>query len=240
MQNLQAKSRKVKIICQGEEISFTLRPFTFGRLVEISALFNRQIEDILLNPTPIEISKLAYCLMDEKDREVINSIKMKNGEETLETDAMSNLYLIMSEDSVTDGFYNLSQITTAINKLIHDCMTVDNKKKNLNALEGRQSDTLEPEEIYDIIASEYGCYTYDYFMENITPKQAFRFIDIIQVRQHNNYCDMMSLHGHNANKYRIKRKKESSGKDYYRPTPEEYEAMEKQALKVINGGKDGK
>jgi hypothetical protein len=56
---------------------------------------------------------------------------------------------------------------------------------------------MDIEEIYDKIGSNYH-YTYLEFLEQVTPKLASRLIDIISIREHNDYWYAASLHGVNV------------------------------------------
>lgn len=56
---------------------------------------------------------------------------------------------------------------------------------------------MDVEEVYDKIGSNYH-YTYLEFLEQVTPKLASRLIDIISIREHNDYWYAASLHGVNV------------------------------------------
>jgi len=66
---------------------------------------------------------------------------------------------------------------------------------------------MELEEIYDIIGSNYQ-YTFNTFLDELTPKTAFKLINIIDIRKNNEFCQLASLHGIDLSKSIIKKKKE--------------------------------
>lgn len=57
--------------------------------------------------------------------------------------------------------------------------------------------------MYDVIGSEYS-YTYQQFLNEITPRLAVRMIEIIEIRRNNDYCMAGTLHGLDLSKYFIK------------------------------------
>ena len=66
---------------------------------------------------------------------------------------------------------------------------------------------MELEEIFDIIGSNYQ-YTFNSFLDELTPKTAFKLINIIDIRKNNEFCQLASLHGIDLSKSIIKKKKE--------------------------------
>jgi hypothetical protein len=64
---------------------------------------------------------------------------------------------------------------------------------------------LDIDEIYDKIGTNYP-YTYEQFLENFTPKLAERLIEIISIREHNDYCYNAMMHGQDMKKHIIEQK----------------------------------
>ncbi len=80
------------------------------------------------------------------------------------------------------------------------------------------------EEIFDKVASNYS-YTYNQFLEQVTPRLAYRLIEIIYVRENNEYCYLAALHGYDKRKDIIKPRVADFAKPY---SDEERDEIEKE------------
>lgn len=58
---------------------------------------------------------------------------------------------------------------------------------------------MDIDEVYDKIGSNYP-YSYHEFLEAFTPKMATRFLELISIRENNDYCYNAMLHGHDMKK----------------------------------------
>jgi len=132
MKNLQVKNKAVAITHQGQEITFTLRPFVYARMAELAVAFKNgdnilDILPILQAPTPLEIAKIAYCLMLEEDRKKINdTIKVEvNGKEQKDLNAAAKLYFLMSEVSLKEGHINMIAVSHAIHMMILKSLPIE-------------------------------------------------------------------------------------------------------------------
>jgi hypothetical protein len=65
---------------------------------------------------------------------------------------------------------------------------------------------MDIEEIFDIIGANYQ-YTFNTFLDELTPRTAFRLIEIIDIRKNNEFCQLASLHGIDLSKNIIKKEK---------------------------------
>lgn len=64
---------------------------------------------------------------------------------------------------------------------------------------------MDVDEIYDKIGSNYP-YTYHQFLEEFTPKLASRLLEIISIRENNEYCYNAMMHGQDMKKHIITQK----------------------------------
>jgi len=91
------------------------------------------------------------------------------------------------------------------------------------------------EEIFDVIAASYS-YTYETFINEVTPKLAHRFLELINIRENNAYCYLAMLtglasNGQDINAYSIKKQKESSVKI----SDKDFGKMQKEIDKRLRG-----
>ena len=68
---------------------------------------------------------------------------------------------------------------------------------------------MDIDEIFDKIASNY-TYRYTQFLEEVTPRMASRFLEIISVRENNDYCYNAMMHGQDMKKFIITPKVEET------------------------------
>lgn len=83
----------------------------------------------------------------------------------------------------------------------------------------------------------YSAYTYDDFLENITLKQAHKFIELIQIRQHNNNCTLASFHGIDTKKSIIRRSKKTKIKKIDEKAKKTLDDAAKNYLKNLQNGR---
>jgi hypothetical protein len=119
------------IKCGEEVTSFNLQPVTFNRLIDINSILgDKKFSDIIVDPTPLETVKIAFCMLDKKDKNKLDNIVLNiNGKEK-KADAMMKLYYLISENNITDGYTNFVSLISSVNKNITNSFpTNDNKVK---------------------------------------------------------------------------------------------------------------
>ena len=133
MQSLAVKPYKSCIYYGGERIDYTLRPLTFARMIEITELLDgKELKDVLSDPSPFETTTIAFVLMDDESKKNIERFKLQLDDGTeLSATTPEKLYHLLCETSVTEGYENLVQLTTAINMHITRCLPVETKKKTI-------------------------------------------------------------------------------------------------------------
>ena len=137
MKNLKTEAREVTIHYQGKAVKFKLRPFTYARMAELTAIFSDgevslDLYAIIQNPTGLEIAKIAYCLMPESDRIHLDkyiSVEI-NGETRDDLTGFGKLYFLMSEVALEEGHNNMVAVSHAIHLVILASMPIGDKKNN--------------------------------------------------------------------------------------------------------------
>jgi hypothetical protein len=190
--------------------SFDLQPVTFQRLININNILEgKDFEKVLKDPTPLEAVKIAFCMFNDEDKKKLDDIVLKiNGKEK-KADAMMKLYYLISENNIADGYTNLVSLMSSVNENIINSFQQEekNEKKKSQNTTSVFTQSMELEEIYDIIGSNYQ-YTFNTFLVELTPKTAFKLINIIDIRKNNEFCQLASLHGIDLSKSIINKKKE--------------------------------
>jgi|14BtaG_2_1085337.scaffolds.fasta_scaffold06149_3 hypothetical protein len=92
---------------------------------------------------------------------------------------------------------------------------------------------MDIEEVYDKIGSNYP-YTYDLFLKTVTPKLANRLLEIISIRETNDYWYAASLHGVNVKDKIIKPRTETKAAT---ASKEQQEITKKYLANLANRGK---
>ena len=118
------------IVCGDEVLKLTFLPLTFKRLIEINfALKDKDLGAALSNPTPMEIAKIGYCLLDAESIAILNLFKIEIENTQEETNTVHKFYCIICENNVTDGLLNYTSILQAVTTVIQDSFSSEDKKK---------------------------------------------------------------------------------------------------------------
>jgi hypothetical protein len=132
-----SKPTSFNIKCGEEVTSFNLQPVTFQRLIDINLILgDKKLNDVILDPTPLESVKIAYCMLNNKDIKKLDDIVLKiNGKEK-KADAMMKLYYLISENNITDGYTNFVSLMGSVNENIINSFQQEekNEKKKVKIL----------------------------------------------------------------------------------------------------------
>lgn len=131
MKNLKVNNRIVTLFNGDISFQITLRPVTFARFNEIASLLGeRDVCDVLANPSSLDIVNIAYCLLTQESRKCVANIKFLINDKNEEMDIASKLYYLVGETNFLEGHTNTSLLSNAINRLfIESIPTSDDKKK---------------------------------------------------------------------------------------------------------------
>ena len=105
---------------------------TFMRLINInSALGDKDLGDVLKEPTPFDLSVIAYCLLDDKSLEFLEDVKVKLSDKIEEANSIHKLYYLMCENNISDGLTNYTSILQCISDVIQDSTSARPTKKKI-------------------------------------------------------------------------------------------------------------
>jgi len=124
-----SKPTSFNIKCGEEVTSFNLQPVTFQRLIDINLILgDKKLNDVILDPTPLESVKIAYCMLNNKDIKKLDDIVLKiNGKEK-KADAMMKLYYLISENNIADGYTNFVSLMGSVNQNITNSFPKEESK----------------------------------------------------------------------------------------------------------------
>lgn len=142
MKHTLSKPVKFTILCSGELIDLHLQPVTFRRLIDITAaLEGKDLTEVLLDPTPLQIAAIAYCMLNKLDRLRVEDFKIIINDEDVKVNGIQKLYYIVTESNVQEGYTNYTSMIQAVNKNIIDSFpeAAADKKKVLKVLKRSKS-----------------------------------------------------------------------------------------------------
>jgi hypothetical protein len=142
MKHTAPKTIPVSITCNNEVIGLKLRPVTFRRLIDITdALGGKELTEVLLDPSPLQIATIAYCMLDMEDKSKIDKFALQINEKSVKVGTAQKLYYIVAENNVQDGYINYTSLIQAVNDNIISSFpqTKEDKKKILGLIGGRKS-----------------------------------------------------------------------------------------------------
>lgn len=114
-----SKPTSFSIKCAEEVTSFNLQPVTFQRLIDIKDILEgKDFEKVLKDPTPLEAVKIAFCMLNDEDKQKLDDIVLKINGRKKKTDAMTKLYYLISENNIADGYTNLVSLMSSVNENI--------------------------------------------------------------------------------------------------------------------------
>ena len=130
MENMKVANKDVTLYHGSQSINLTLRPVTFARFSEITtALDGKTVDKVLIDPTPFEVAKIAYCLLTEDSKARLKDVKIQLDNKQYDMNEAGKLYCFMSETGVNEGHTNLVILSAVINKLFIDSFPEQDKKK---------------------------------------------------------------------------------------------------------------
>lgn len=136
MKNSLARKQNVNIVCGEQIVALTLLPLTFRRLIDVNfALQSEELGQALSRPTPMNIAKIAYCLLDENSLQLIDQFKIEVNGELEESNPMHKLFCMMCENNLNDGFTNYTSVLNAVSRAAAESLPeCQDKKKALRLL----------------------------------------------------------------------------------------------------------
>jgi len=150
MKNATTQKTSACICFGGVLIPFKLRPATYGRLIEITAALNEQvvedggkavkrdITEVILDPSPLDIATMAFCLMDDEGHKKLETFTVQlNGKDTKEkVNGIQKLYYLMTEtNDLKEGAENFMHLTNSVNTaMIRSFPSGERKKKVLQKI----------------------------------------------------------------------------------------------------------
>lgn len=137
MKNSLTQSQQISILCSNASVELTFLPMTFMRLIDINlALGGKDLGEVLQEPTPYDLAAVAYCLLDEESKKVIENAKVEVNDKFEKTNSIHKLFCMMCENNVTDGLTNYTSVLHTIVKQVHNSTTEESahKKKLLNRI----------------------------------------------------------------------------------------------------------
>lgn len=136
MKHTLSKPVKVYITVEGKVIELSLQPVTFQRLIDITGALEidmkeQAFEKILLNPTPMQVVTIVYCMLDKSSKELIDKISLEIGDEKKDVDQITKLYYLIAENNIKDGYINYNSLIAGVNENIINSFPQEdiNKKK---------------------------------------------------------------------------------------------------------------
>lgn len=116
MKHTVSKPVKFCIMCSGELVELFLQPLTFRRLIDITAaLEGKELQAVLLDPTPLQVATIAYCMMNKADIATIEDFILELNDKAAKVNAIQKLYYMVTENNVQDGYTNYTSLMQAVN-----------------------------------------------------------------------------------------------------------------------------
>ncbi len=116
----------------GESAIFTVTAMTFSKLIEINAVLGgKELGQVLQQPSVMELTTIAYCLLDKKSKDFLKNVKIEINSEEKETGEIHKLYYLMCENNLTNGLTNYTNLLDTVNNIIKDSVQSEPSKKKV-------------------------------------------------------------------------------------------------------------
>ncbi len=137
MQHCVVKDKKLSIICSGAVVKLTIVPMTFMKLIDINTCLegDKDLSAVMNAPTPLDLSIVTYCLLDQGSREKLEALALKLNDIPEDADAAQKLFYMMCENNLTDGMQNYNKVLEVIVAQVQESTAApETKKKTLGNL----------------------------------------------------------------------------------------------------------
>jgi hypothetical protein len=105
---------------------------TFSKLIEINAVLGgKELGQVLQQPSVMELTTIAYCLLDKKSKDFLKNVKIEINSEEKETGEIHKLYYLMCENNLTNGLTNYTNLLDTVNNIIKDSVQSEPSKKKV-------------------------------------------------------------------------------------------------------------
>lgn len=131
MQNCFVREKDLTIAVQGDLIGLTISPLTFMKLIDVNTALPDGVDlaAVMEDPTPLHLSIVTYCLLNESSKKKIEEIKLEvNGQEE-QTNPAHKLFCLMCENNVNDGLNNYHNVLRVVVDQIKDSTVQPETKK---------------------------------------------------------------------------------------------------------------
>jgi hypothetical protein len=116
----------------GESAIFTVTAMTFSKLIEINAVLGgKELGQVLQQPSVMELTTIAYCLLDKKSKDFLKNVKIEINSEEKETGEIHKLYYLMCENNLANGLTNYTNLLDTVNNIIKDSVQSEPSKKKV-------------------------------------------------------------------------------------------------------------
>ena len=149
MKNYLTRPMKLNLMCGGEAVCLTVAPLTYLRMIDIDiSLGDKDLTQVLQNPTILDLTVVAYCMLTESSKSIINkidveissndkgvveSINKKIGDDSGDINPVHKLFYMMCESNISDGTMNYATVLNVISSQIESSLLKEpiTKKKTL-------------------------------------------------------------------------------------------------------------